>query len=371
MKASILSSRMAHIDTSLIRKMFDLAGDLKDPINLSIGQPHFATPANIVEAARKALLDGKTSYTQTQGIAPLREAMARYLIEKNGIPANPDRMLISSGVSSLLQLLFMATIDPGDQVLLVSPAFLIYRGLVSFFRAEETMIDQSFSPGDLQSIKRDRLKLIIFSSPSNPTGYIMKKEQIQALTALAEETGALLVSDEIYSLFDYDHQFVSAGSIYPETLTLFGFSKSYSMTGLRLAAASGPAEIIKALTTLQQYTVVCAPSAVQWAGIEALQTDMSAHVEDYRQKRDFMRDALSGVTEFYEPDGAFYLFARVPGDDMAFCERAISEKELLVVPGRTFTRETGWIRISYAADQRTLERGVDALRSLMASVPVA
>lgn len=371
MKASILSSRMAHIDTSLIRKMFDLAGHLNDPINLSIGQPHFATPAGIVEAARKALADGKTSYTQTQGIAPLREAMAQYLIEKNKIAADPDRLLISSGVSSLLQLLFMATIDPGDQVLLVSPAFLIYRGLVSFFRAEETLLDQTFTPTDLDSVRRDRLKLIIFSSPSNPTGYIMKPEQIRALAALAEETGALLVSDEIYSLFDYDHKFISAGSLYPDALTLFGFSKSYSMTGLRLAAASGPAEILKAMTTLQQYTVVCAPSAVQWAGIEALRTDMSAHVEEYRDKRDFMREALRDVTEFYEPEGAFYLFARVPGDDMAFCERAIREKELLVVPGRIFANETNWIRISYAAEQRTLERGAEALRSLMASVPVA
>ncbi len=365
MKDAILSPRMNYIDTSLIRKMFDLAGDLKDPINLSIGQPHFATPDNIVQAAAKALTDGHTAYTPTQGIPQLREAMADYFRQKNGIETQADRVLISSGVSSLLQLLFMATIDPGDRVLLVSPAFLIYRGLVSFFRAEETLLPQSFTADDLKTIPRDRLKLIIFSSPSNPTGYIMRKEQIQALAELAEETGALLVSDEIYGLFDYDRRFVSAGSIYPDTLTLFGFSKSYSMTGLRLSAATGPQSILKALTTLQQYTVVCAPSAVQWAGIEALKTDMTSYIDDYRKKRDLIRSGLQGLTEFYEPEGAFYVFARVPGDDLSFCERAIREKSLLAVPGRIFTDETDWIRISYAAEESVLKRGIEALKDLM------
>lgn len=365
MKDAILSSRMNHIDTSLIRKMFDLAGDLKNPINLSIGQPHFPAPRNIVDAAAKALTEGRTAYTQTQGIPQLREAMAAYFREKNGIATQADRVLISSGVSSLLQLLFMATIDPGDRVLLVSPAFLIYRGLVSFFRAEETLLPQTFAADDLKKIPKDRLKLIIYSSPSNPTGYIMKAEQIKALADLAEETGALLVSDEIYALFDYDKKFISAGSIYPETLTLFGFSKSYSMTGLRLSAATGPQTIMKAMTTLQQYTVVCAPSAVQWAGVQALKTDMTPYVDDYRKKRDLIRAGLQGVTEFYEPEGAFYLFAKVPGEDMAFCERAIKEKELLVVPGRIFTNETNWIRISYAAEESVLHRGIDALKELM------
>ena len=365
MNETIFSTRMDHIDTSLIRKMFDKATQLKNPINLSIGQPHFATPQNIVEAAKKALTDGQTSYSQTQGIVPLREEMAKYFHEKNSISATPDQIIISSGVSSLLQLLFMATIDPGDRVLLVSPAFLIYRGLVSFFRAEEELLDQNFTKDDLQNVKKDKLKLIIFSSPSNPTGYIMKQEQIKALAELAEETGAILVSDEIYSLFDYDRKFISTGSVYPKTLTLFGFSKSYSMTGLRLAAATGPAPVLKALTTLQQYTVVCAPTPVQWAGIEALKTDMSTHIADYKTKRDYMKKRLRPVTEFYEPEGAFYIFAKIPGDDLSFCEHAIQKKELLVVPGRISTNETNWIRISYAQEQQVLERGVDALIELI------
>lgn len=362
---SIFSTRMDHIDTSLIRKMFDLASSLKNPINMSIGQPHFGMPKNIGEAIKNAVDEGKTAYTQTQGIEPLRQALTTYFNEKHHFKTEPNQILISSGISSLLQLLFMATIEPGDRVLLISPAFLIYRSLVSFFGAQEVLLPQDFTADDIKKINTDKLKLILFSSPSNPTGYIMKKPQIEALAELAESTGACLVSDEIYSLYDYENQFISAASIYEKTLTLFGFSKSYSMTGLRLSAATGPNQIIKALTVLQQYTVVCAPSIVQWAAIEALKTDMTQYVNDYRTKRDLIKSQLTGVTEFYEPEGAFYLFAKVPGNDLEFCERAIKEKELLVVPGRIFTPETNWVRISYAAETNTLQRGISALKDLL------
>jgi aminotransferase len=363
---SVFSERMKYIDTSHIRKMFDLAQKLKNPINLSIGQPHFPTPEPIIEALSKALKEGKTSYTMTQGILELREKLTEKFQKQNKISTSPDNILVSSGVSSLLVLLFMCIIDPGDEVLLIEPAFLIYKGLTSFFRAKEVLIHQNFTKEDLENLSFKKLKLILYSSPSNPTGYILTNEQIQLLAELAEKTGAILVSDEIYELFDYDHKFISAGSIYPKTLTLMGFSKSYSMTGLRLSAATGPTNIIKKMTILQQYTIVCAPTPVQYAGIVALDQDISSYVNYYKENRNLLKEALKKYTEYYEPDGAIYLFAKTPSNynDLSFCEKAIQQKELLVVPGRIFTNQENWIRISFAVDRENLKRGINALKDL-------
>lgn len=368
-KEFLFSERMKYIDTSQIRKMFDLAQKLKNPINLSIGQPHFPTPEPIIESLQKALKDGKTSYTMTQGIKELREKITEKFYNKNHIKTSPDNILVSSGVSSLLILLFLAMIDPEDEVLLIEPAFLIYRGLTSFFRAKEILLNQHFTKEDIEKLTFKKLKLIIYSSPSNPTGYILNQEQIQLLAELAEKTGALLVSDEIYELFDYDNKFISAGSIYPKTLTLMGFSKSYSMTGLRLSAATGPTNVIKAMTTLQQYTIVCAPAPVQYAGITALDIDITHYVNYYKENRDILKESLKSLTEFYVPDGAIYLFAKVPSkhDDLSFCEKAIQEKELLIVPGRIFTNQNNWVRISFAVDREILYRGIESLKELYQS----
>lgn len=365
----LFSERMSRIDTSEIRRLFALAGTLKNPINLSIGQPHFPAPEQIRAAITEALARGATAYTQTQGILELRERLARKFQTVNGIATSPDRILVSSGVSSLIQLLFMVTIDPGDRVLLTDPAFLIYRSLLEFMGARPEYIPENFTAADIDAWRASGdatgIKLIIFCSPSNPSGHVMSRQQLGLLAGLAEDLGALLVADEIYELFDYEGAFRSAGAIYPNTVTFMGYSKSYSMTGLRLAAATGPAAIIAAMTTLQQYTVVCAPSAVQWAGITALDLDMSEYITQYRRNRDYCLERLRGHMEFSHPAGAFYVWARVPGNDREFVERAIKEQELLVVPGRIFSRETDRIRISYATDEETLARGMDALLALL------
>ncbi|MBI3396209.1 MAG: aminotransferase class I/II-fold pyridoxal phosphate-dependent enzyme [Spirochaetia bacterium] len=360
-----LADRMAKIDTSEIRRAFDLAAKLKNPINLSIGQPHYPMPEPIAEAIAKAVRDGKNAYTTTQGILPLRERIARKFKEENGFTAEPENILVSSGVSSLLYLLFSVLINPGDRILLTDPCFLIYKSLVDLFGAKLETIPEDFDVSQTESIPTAGLKLILYASPSNPSGYVMKKEQIRALGALADKSGALLVSDEIYELFDYDKAFQSAALVYPGTMTMMGFSKTYSMTGLRLAAATGPKDIIKAMTTLQQYTVVCAPSAVQWGGLAALDVDMAARVREYKENRDYMTDRLKGKLKFRMPQGAFYIFAELPEEDRSFIDRAIKEKELLLVPGRIFSASTRHIRISFAASKDTLVRGSDALLQLL------
>ena len=361
----LLSERMSSIDSSAIRRIFDLSAKLEDPINLSIGQPHFRMPEPICEALAKALREGKTAYTQTQGILELREALSQKCKTKNGFQVHPDQLLISSGVSSLIQLLFMVTLEPGDRILLTDPFFLIYKSLADFFGARTSFIPENFAEEDVQKQDLESLKLIIISTPSNPTGHIQSKKQIQLLANLAEQSGALLVSDEIYELYDYEQSFQSPASLYPSTLTLSGFSKSYSMTGLRLGAAAGPPGIIKAMTRLQQYTVVCAPTPVQFAGLAALDLDMSSYIRTYKKNRDYCIDALEGLLPFHYPAGAFYIFAEVPEEDQIFIERAIKEKKLLLVPGRIFSDSRRHVRISYAVDRPILERGIQALKELL------
>ena len=359
-----LSERMSRIDTSQIRRAFDLASKLKDPLNLSIGQPHYRMPDEIAAAIEKAIRDGKTTYTPTQGIFPLREAISQKETT-SARTVNPDNVIISSGVSSLLQLIFMSFIDPGDTVVLIDPYFLMYKSLADFFNARIITLPEDFTEDDIQSLDASKLKMILYASPSNPTGSILQRKQIQSLANLAESTGAILVSDEIYELFDYDEKFVSAGDVYPDSIVLKGFSKTFNMTGLRISYASGPSPVIKALTILQQYTVVCAPAPVQWAGITALGLDMSEYVNLYRKNRDLCVNMLKEKTKFPYPSGAFYIFPEVPESDAVFIERAASEKNLIIVPGNIFSRKNHHVRISYATTEEKLKAGLQAFLDLL------
>ena len=356
---------MGTIDSSPIRKAFELASSIQNPINLSIGQPHFPCPPNIVEALNRATRDGKTSYTLTAGIPELKLALSKKYDEFNGIKyASPDRILITSGISSALFLLFNALINPGDECLIVSPYFLMYPSMLGFYGAKYKLLDEKFNKDDIETYKNHKFKLIIYSNPSNPSGYVLTESQLKLLIELADKTGAYLVSDEIYELFDYDRKFISAGKFYENTITLSGFSKSYNMTGLRLASIVSPLEVNKALTTLQQYTVVCAPSITQYAGLEALKTDMSSYIDDYREKRDYVFNELKDFYEIDKSGGAFYFFIKIKGNDEEFITRAVKEKKLILVPGYIFHPSHSYIRISFASEWDNLKKGIKALQEL-------
>ncbi len=359
------SNSMNGLDTSPIRKAFELAATLKDPINLSIGQPHFPCPPNIIEALSKAARDGKTSYTITGGIPELKEALVEKYSTTNKITyANPNRILVTSGISSALQLLFTALINAGDECLVITPYFLMYPSMLKFHGAEVHFLSEHFTEADAKKLNFKNLKMIIYSNPSNPTGYIFTKTQLELLAEIAEKNNAYLVSDEIYELFDYDKEFISVGSFYDKAITLSGFSKTYNMTGLRLASIVAEEEVIKALTTLQQYTIVCAPSVTQYAGIEALKTDMSEYIEDYKAKRDFVYASLKDFYQVSKSKGAFYFFIPIKGNDEEFVKRAVLEKKLITVPGFIFNESNSFIRISFANTQENLERGMKALQEL-------
>src|SRR5437660_5467681 len=286
--ASWIAERMRHIEVSGIRKVFDLARSLKDPVNLSIGQPHFDVPEPVKAAAHAAIDRGANGYTVTQGIAELR---AKILSDVRARYRHADRELfITSGTSGGLALALSATVNPGDEVILFDPYFVSYPHLVTLAGGAPVFVDtyDAFQV-DVRAVAAaitPRTKAIVFSSPSNPTGVCLKPETLRALAWLAKERGLLLIADEIYRAFSYDAPFHSAAEWDPDTLVVDGFGKTYGMTGWRLGFAHGPRPLIQEMAKLQQFTFVCAPSMVQHAGLAALGVDTAPLIADSRRKRD-------------------------------------------------------------------------------------
>jgi aspartate/methionine/tyrosine aminotransferase len=361
-----IAERMAQVHSSGIRKMFDLAATMRDPINLSIGQPDYPVEQQVQEAAVNAICAGHNGYAPTQGIAPLKTALEARIAAQFGHAKR--ELLVTSGTSGGLVLVMMTLINPGDEVIVFDPYFVMYKSLVGLMGGTCVMID-TFPDFriDLNKVAEaitPRTKAVLFNSPANPTGAVASDEEIRGLAQLTSERGIALVSDEFYSHFCYDEPFVSPAKYNPQTIVIDGFSKSHAMTGWRLGYAHGPAEVIQQMTKLQQFTFVCAPQPAQWAGLAALDVDTSGHVADYRRKRDLIVEGLSQHYDLVRPGGAFYVFPKVPwGTDEQFVMRAIEHK-LLVIPGQIFSGHNTHFRISYAASDETIGRGVEVLRKI-------
>lgn len=361
-----ISQRSQAFDSSGIRRIFDLAAKMRNPVNLSIGQPDYDVPDTIKEALFDAVKSGRNGYSPTQGIAPLRERLKQEIQQSYG---DPNReVFISSGTSGGLVLAFLAMIDPGDEVIFFDPYFVMYPSLVRMVGGVPVPVDTraDFRP-DVQKVAdaiTPRTKMILVNSPANPTGVQATVQDLRELADLAASRGIALVSDEIYSQFSYDEPFVSPAAFNPNTVVIDGFSKSHGMTGWRLGFVHGPKPIIDTMLKFQQYTFVCAPHPVQWAGLAALDYDMSSAVAAYRAKRDKIVEGLQDLYELTIPGGAFYLYPKLPwGTGESFVARAI-ERELLIIPGSIFSRHDTHFRISFAASDQTLDRGIEILRDL-------
>jgi len=367
-----LSQKIHRIDTSEIRKVFDLASQIKNPINLSIGQPDFPVPEPVKEAMIKAIQDNKNAYTVTQGLIELREALSEKWQLDSNVKIHPQNIIVSAGVASLLLILFDVLFEPNDEVVMIDPYFLIYDSLAQYHKLNVNYLHESFTKDDVadlaHSLKNKNLKAIILVSPSNPTGKIFDKSQVSSLVDLAREKNALIVADEIYEDYDYDNKFVRTASLYPEgTITLGGFSKSHAMTGWRVGYMGVPdnlKEIVQKVATLQQYSIVCSPQPAQWAAIEALKTDVSDLIALMKSRRDLVVRKLQGKVKFTFPDGAFYLFPEVNEDSKTFIEKAVKNR-LLIVPGFIFSQKRNNIRISYAQKEEILEEGLDLFLKLL------
>ncbi len=366
-----IAERMRHIEASGIRKVFDLARSLKDPVNLSIGQPHFDVPEPVKAAACEAIRRGQNAYTVTQGIPELREKIQTDLWARYD---HPDRqLLITSGTSGGLLLALYGTVNPGDEVIVFDPYFVMYPQIVSLAGGTPVFVDTypdfRIDVQKLRAALTPRTKAILVNSPANPTGAVHARQTLSDLARLAAERGVLLMSDEVYRVFCYDGPFASPAEFNEEVLVFDGFSKAYGMTGWRLGFAHGPRKLIEEMTKLQQFTYVCAPSMVQHAGAVAWDYDVSAHVADYRRKRNRLVEGLRDRFELVKPGGAFYLFAKAPwGTATEFVTEAV-KNNLLVIPGNVFSQRDTHFRISYAADDQTLERGIEILNRIAGRQP--
>lgn len=365
----IIAERTSKIDASGIRKVFALGEKMKDPVNFSIGQPDFDVPGPLKEEAIKAIKAGGNKYSQTAGDTLLKEKIAGLVKKEFGWP-NPA-VLVTSGVSGGLLLAFMSLVNPGDEVIIPDPYFVMYKHLVNMLGGKCVFVD-SYPSFELpiEGISKaitNKTKMIIVNSPCNPTGAVYSEEQIKALARIAAEKDILVITDEIYDKFCYDGECPSIARYCEKVLLLKGFSKSYAMAGWRLgfaAADESLKDVIEQMTKIQQYTFVCAPSPFQKAAIAALDYDVSALVTAYRKKRDLVYDGLKDKFEMVKPGGAFYAFVKAPaGGATKFVEKAIANN-VLIIPGNVFSEKDTYFRISYATSDEKIKQGIKILRSL-------
>lgn len=364
---SWIAHRMHQFDASGIRKVFELGAKLENPINLSIGQPDFDVPDPVKEAAISAIRGGKNGYSVTQGVAALRDRIQAEIDHRYG---HADReVFVTSGTSGGLMLAILTLVNPGDEVIIFDPFFVMYEALVHIAGGVPVFVDTypDFRI-DVDKVKRaisPKTKLIILNSPANPTGAVVKESEVRELAHLADRHGIALVSDEIYRDFCYDGPFTSPAQFYPKTIVIEGLSKSHGMPGWRVGFAHGPKAIIQQMIKLQQYSFVCAPQPFQWAAVMALDTDMSRQYSAYRRKRDMVVQGLQGYYELQAPEGAFYAFPKAPwGSATEFVTTAIEKFQLLIIPGNVFSRRDTHFRISYAASDETIQKGIDVLREM-------
>ena len=377
---ALFSDRAQAIDASGIRRVFELGAKLEDPINLSIGQPDFPVPPAIREATIRAIESGRNGYTLTQGAPDLLDAISARLTADVGwdLPSDDLDVMVTSGTSGGLLLAFMALLNPGDEVIIPDPYFVIYPALAGICGAKAvrcaTYPDFRLTAERVERLITPRTKAVLVDSPGNPTGVVLTGAEQRELAELCERRGIVLISDEIYDEFTFDDAredgvCPSPARFSDRMVLVRGFGKTYGCTGWRLGFAAGPRALIRQMAKLQQYTFVCAPSMAQAGVVGAYDVDMAPQVAAYQRRRDRVLDVLGPVAEVERPGGAFYAFVRVPEalgvDGSTFVERAI-ERRVLVIPGQVFSERDTHFRLSFAVPDEKLEEGLEILRELLA-----
>lgn len=392
----LISDRARAIDASGIRRIFDLGAKLKDPINLSIGQPDFPVPEAIKRAAIRAIETDHNGYTPTQGIPPLQDKVTGWLKTDLGWDCAPagsadpgqPASLITTGTSGALSLAFAALLGEGDEAIVPDPYFVAYPHLCALAGAKAVLCDTGedlrMTAARVEPLITERTKLVLLNSPSNPCGVVSTPDECRDLLELCRSKGVLLISDEIYDEFTYPEFALDRAmgdpsidrcpsparlpGAHEDVLLIRGFGKTYACTGWRLGYAAGPRELIAEMAKIQQYTFVCAPSAFQHGVSECFSVDMGDQVREYQRRRDYVVEHLSPLTDVPTPGGAFYAFPRIPSSlgvsDTEFVEQCV-ERNVLVIPGSVFSTKTDRVRISYATRMEQLERGLDVLCELM------
>lgn len=356
------------MDASGIRKAFELAKRLKNPIDLSIGQPDFEIPENIKRVAIEAIKNNKNKYSPTQGIEELRAVVSKKLKKENQLNYKKENIIITGAVSGGLGVVLPTLIDAGDEVIIFDPSFVGYKQLILLYGGKPTVVEKnedfSINFENLEKAITKKSKAIIFSTPENPTGYVYKEAELIKLVQIAQKNDIVILSDEIYADFVYEGKHISIGRFYDKAVVLGGFSKSHAMMGYRVGYLSAPAEIIENAMKVQQFTFVCAPTPFQYASIEALKTKNKDIVKEYKKRRDLIYNSLKDNYEIVKPSGAFYFFIKYPFKADDFIQKCL-DNNLIVVPGSSFSQKNTHFRICYATSEENLKKAIGILNKIV------
>ena len=385
-----LSNKITEIKPSGIRKFFDIVNEMKDAISLGVGEPDFDTPWFIRDEGIYSLEKGRTFYTSNSGLKNLRQEISNYMKRTQGLDYNADNeILVTVGGSEAIDIGLRAIINPDDEVIIPQPSYVSYEPCTILAGGKPVIINLKaenefrLKPDELLSAITEKTKILILPFPNNPTGSIMERSDLEEIAKIVIEKDILVMSDEIYSALTYKEKHVSIAELdgmKERTLLINGFSKAYAMTGWRLGYVCGNAEIIKQMTKIHQFAIMCAPTNSQYAAVEALKKGDNAVEEmrqSYNQRRRFLIDSFKKMNlSCFEPYGAFYVFPCIKEFNMTseeFATRLLKEEKVAVVPGTAFGDcGEGFLRISYAYSIENIkeaitriERFVQKLRSEM------
>ena len=363
---NFLSDKVVNLKPSGIRKFFDIVTEMEDAISLGVGEPDFDTPWFIRDEGIYSLEKGRTFYTSNSGLKDLRKEISNYIQRTQQINYNPDNeIVVTVGGSEAIDICLRAVINPGDEVVIPQPSYVSYEPCSVLAGAKPVIIklknenEFRLKPDELLNAVTDKSKVLILPYPNNPTGAIMEKEDLEKIAKIIKEKDLLVLSDEIYSALTYKGRHVSIASIdgmKERTILINGFSKAYAMTGWRLGYACGPKNLIKQMTKIHQFAIMCAPTTSQYAAVEALKKgdeEVEKMRQSYNQRRRFLMDAFKKMNlDCFEPYGAFYVFPCIKEFNMTseeFATRLLMEEKVAVVPGTAFGDcAEGYLRISYA-----------------------
>lgn len=385
----LVSDKVREVPPSGIRKFFDIASEMKDCISLGVGEPDFDTPWNIRESAIYALEAGRTHYTSNHGSTELRKAIRDYLDMRFGLSYELDQMVATVGASEGLDLAFRAIMNSGDEVIVPAPSYVAYMPGVSFAGGTPVPMilkeEDNFriTPESLKSAITKKSKAVIVAFPNNPTGAIMTKEDYERIADIIIEHDLIVIADEIYAELSYDKPHFSIAQLpgmKERTIIINGFSKAFAMTGFRLGYAAGPKPLIDAMVKIHQYSMLCASSMSQEAGIEALRYEcrhgfpqVKKMVSEYNRRRRLMYTSLNEIgLKCFEPLGAFYIFPNISSTGLnsdEFCRRLLYEKKVACVPGTAFGNTVdNFIRCSYASSLDNLKEALSRIKSFVESL---
>ena len=384
---NVLSTRAAGIKPSGIRKFFDLLDGRDDVISLTVGQPDFVTPWHIREKAIRSIEDGKTYYTANSGLPELRRAIADYLNRRFSLSYDSkNEIIVTVGGSEAIDMAMRAIIDPGDEVIIPMPSYVCYEPMTQLLGAVPVTINTKsenafkLTAQELKKAITPRTKALILPFPNNPTGAVLDAEDVKEIAEVLKDTDIAVISDEIYAELTYGRRHVSIASVpgmRERTVLVSGVSKAYAMTGWRLGYIAAPKEITRQILKIHQYAIMCAPTASQFAAVEAFDNsdeDIEYMRAQYNRRRTMLLEGLETIgLPCFEPRGAFYVFPQVTQDckmtSEEFCNRLLNENSLAIVPGTAFGEcGEGFARLSYAYSVRHIAGALERLEDFVKKI---